>query len=99
VIALPLEMYDIQGDLLTGMQKNAELFLFFRITDGRRFKDIAKRHLIGRVTTMRTVNERERRVPHGSALAYRAIPLQLAYYGAEIRGARLYRCGPYGADS
>jgi len=42
---LPLEMHDIQGDLLTGMQKNAELFLFFRITDARRFKDIAKRYL------------------------------------------------------
>ena len=43
-------MHDIQGDLLTGMQKNAELFLFFRITDARRFKAITKRHLIGRVT-------------------------------------------------
>jgi hypothetical protein len=27
VITLPLEMHDIQGDLLTGMQKNAELFV------------------------------------------------------------------------
>ena len=36
--ALPLEMHDIQGDLLTGMQKNAELFLFFRISDAPRFK-------------------------------------------------------------
>jgi Dyp-type peroxidase family len=67
VIALPLEMHDVQGDLLTGMQKNAELFLFFRINDARRFKDIAKRHLIGRVTTTRTVNERERRVAQRTA--------------------------------
>jgi len=67
VIALPLEMHDIQGDLLTGMQKNAELFLFFRITDARRFKDIAKRRLIARVTTTRTVNERERRVAQRTA--------------------------------
>src|SRR5690348_15603078 len=55
-------MHDIQGDLLTRMQKNAELVLFIRITDARRFKDTAKRHLIGRMTTTRTVNERERRV-------------------------------------
>ena len=60
-------MHDIQGDLLTGIQKNAELFLFFRITDARRFKDIAKRRLIGRVTTTRTVNERERRVAQRTA--------------------------------
>ena len=59
---LPLEMHDIQGDLLAGMQKNAELFLFFRITDARRFKDIARRQLISRVTTARTVNKRERGV-------------------------------------
>ena len=67
MIALPLQMHDIQGDLLTGMQKNAELFLFFRITDARRFKDIAKRRLIARVTTTRTVNERERRVAQRTA--------------------------------
>jgi hypothetical protein len=62
LIVLPLEMHDIQGDLLVGMQKNAELFLFFRITNARRFEDIAKRQLISRVTTALTVNERERRV-------------------------------------
>jgi deferrochelatase/peroxidase EfeB len=62
LILLPLEMHDIQGDLLAGMQKNAELFLFFRITDARRFKDIARRQLISRVITARTVNKRERGV-------------------------------------
>jgi len=67
LIVLPLEMHDIQGDLLVGMQKNAELFLFFRITNSRRFKDIAKRQLISRVTTALTVNERERRVAQRTA--------------------------------
>jgi hypothetical protein len=52
VIALPLEMHDVQGDLLTGMQKNAEQFLFFRITDARR---------------TRTLNQRERRVAQRTA--------------------------------
>ena len=33
-----LDLDDIQGDVLTGMHKNAELFLFFRITDVPRFK-------------------------------------------------------------
>jgi hypothetical protein len=31
LIVLPLEMHDIQGDLLVGMQKNAELFLFLEL--------------------------------------------------------------------
>ena len=79
---MPLEMHDIQGDLLTGMQKDAELFLFFGITSARRFKDIIKRHLIGRVTTARTVSERERRVAQ-----------RIAYGG--VRDERsLFRRGP-----
>ena len=83
MIALSLQMHDIQGDLLTGMQKNAELFLFFGIADARRFKDITKRHLIGRVTTARTVSERERRmaqrIAHGGVSAEGWIGVNLGF--------------------
>ena len=59
---LSLELADIQGDVLIGMQKNAECFAFFKIADPPRFKARAKEYLVGRVTTARTGNERERRV-------------------------------------
>ena len=33
-----LDLSDIQGDMLVGMQKNAELFTFFKITDALQLK-------------------------------------------------------------
>jgi hypothetical protein len=36
---LRLDLNEIQGDLLSGMQKHAEFFLFFKIADAARFKD------------------------------------------------------------
>jgi len=53
---------DIQGELLVGMQKNAELFIFFRINDALQFKAQAKKRVIGRMTNARTLQEREGRV-------------------------------------
>ena len=41
--ATRLDLDEIQGDVLAGMQKNAELFLFFKITDGARFKALGAR--------------------------------------------------------
>ncbi|MBV8934777.1 MAG: Dyp-type peroxidase [Alphaproteobacteria bacterium] len=55
-----LELDDIQGDMLVGMQKNAELFLFFKITDARRFKMLMRQYVVGQVTNARTTVERER---------------------------------------
>lgn len=55
-----LELEDIQGDLLVGMQKNAELFLFFKITDAPRFKALMRQYIVGQVTNARTAAERER---------------------------------------
>ena len=59
---LSLELGDIQGDVLIGMQKNAELFALFKIADPPRFKARATDYLVDRVTTARTGDERERRV-------------------------------------
>jgi Dyp-type peroxidase family len=55
-----LELDDIQGDMLVGMQKNAELFLFFKITDAPRFKALMRQYIVGQVTNARAAVERER---------------------------------------
>src|SRR5215469_8895290 len=55
-----LELDDIQGDMPVGMQKNAELFLFFKITDAPRFKAVMRQYIVGKVTNTRTTVERER---------------------------------------
>ncbi len=57
-----LELDDIQADLLTGMQKNAELFGFFKITDPPRFKAQLRQYLAGQVATTRMAREREARI-------------------------------------
>ena len=59
---LRLDLNDIQGDLLSGMQKHAELFLFFKIADAARFKDLAREYVVGRLTHGGTVQERDRMV-------------------------------------
>ena len=55
-----LDLAEIQGDLLLGLQKNAELFLFFKIIDAARFKAVAREYVAGRLTSLRTVQQRER---------------------------------------
>ncbi len=54
-----IDLDDIQGDVLTGMHKNAELFLFFRIADVARFKTLAREFVVERVTTSRVVHQRD----------------------------------------
>ena len=56
-----LDLNEIQGDLLIGMQKNVELFLFFKVVDAIRFKTLTREYVIGRLTTTRTAQDRERR--------------------------------------
>ena len=60
--APPLDLNEIQGDLLIGMQKNAELFLFFKIVDVSRFRARLVDYVAPRITSARLVIERERRV-------------------------------------
>jgi Dyp-type peroxidase family len=54
-----LELDDIQGDMLLGMQKNAELFLFFKIANTLRFKALMRQYIVRQVTNARTTVERE----------------------------------------
>src|SRR5438552_3521330 len=55
-----LDLDEIQGDMLVGMQKNAELFVFFKITDAPRFKALASGYVVGQVTNVRRARDRER---------------------------------------
>jgi Dyp-type peroxidase family len=55
-----LDLDAIQGDVLLGLQKNAELFLFFAIADAARFKAVARQYIVGQLTSARSVEMRER---------------------------------------
>jgi Dyp-type peroxidase family len=57
--ALALEVDDIQGDVLLGLQKNLERFLFFQIADVPTFKATLRNKLARRITSTREVQERE----------------------------------------
>ncbi|KIJ50734.1 hypothetical protein M422DRAFT_245397 [Sphaerobolus stellatus SS14] len=49
--AASLNLDDIQGDILIGMKKNQEFFVFFSITNSTSFKEKLKSDIKGRVTT------------------------------------------------
>ena len=53
-----LELDDIQGDILLGLQKNAEAFLFFRILEPPLFKRVLKQCFLHRITSTREVRRR-----------------------------------------
>jgi Dyp-type peroxidase family len=57
-----LDLDEIQGDVLVGLQKNAELFVFFRIADAGMFKRRLRQTLIMELTSTRRVLARERAV-------------------------------------
>src|SRR5579862_7620778 len=55
----PLELDQIQGDVLIGLQKFIERFIFFEIRDAKAFKVVLRRSIADRITTTRTVQLRE----------------------------------------
>jgi len=54
-----IDLDQIQGDVLIGLQKFAQRFLFFQIQDVAGFKTLLRRKIAQRITTTRTVQERE----------------------------------------
>lgn len=62
----PLELGDIQGDVLIGLQKNAERFVFFKILNPDSFKRLVKQHLIWHITSAWQANHQEQRLPQSS---------------------------------
>jgi hypothetical protein len=58
-VAPPLELGDIQGDVLIGLQKHAERFVFFKIADPSLFKRLVKLHIVRRITSAWQAHHRE----------------------------------------
>jgi Dyp-type peroxidase family len=54
-----IDLDQVQGDVLIGLQKLAEQFLFFQIKDVPTFKALLRKKIAHRITTTRTVEERE----------------------------------------
>jgi len=54
-----LELSEIQGDVLLGLQKLYERFVFFEIADVAGFKKALRKGLVGRLTTTTKVRARE----------------------------------------
>ena len=54
-----LDLDDIQGDVIVGLQKRSERFVFFTIADVAGFKRAAKSHLPRRITSASLARERE----------------------------------------
>jgi Dyp-type peroxidase family len=56
---LTLDLEKIQGDVLIGMQKNAENFIFFKIVDVTSFKSLVKGVVLRRIANSSQVQQQE----------------------------------------
>ncbi len=54
-----LDLHEIQGDVLIGLQKNVENFIFFKIVDVAAFKTAMMQRVIGQITTTQQVRDRD----------------------------------------
>jgi Dyp-type peroxidase family len=68
-----LELGDIQGDIVIGLQKDFEDLVFFKIIDRSAFKTRLKQYGIGRITTAQVAHQRESAIhrPHKLGLRTR----------------------------
>jgi Dyp-type peroxidase family len=65
-----LDLHEIQGDVLIGLQKNFEDFIFFEILNVHAFKAAMKQHVIGQITTTHEAHDRDQeRKMRGKATA------------------------------
>jgi Dyp-type peroxidase family len=59
-----LGLEDIQGDILEGLQKNAENFIFFRIVNQIYFGDLIRRYICGQTTNAKQVKDWRTTIQH-----------------------------------
>jgi Dyp-type peroxidase family len=57
--SLNLDLKDIQGDVLIGLQKDAENILFFKIVGAASFKNLLKHYVVRKITNSEQANRRE----------------------------------------
>jgi len=60
------ELGDIQGDVLIGLQKNAECFVFFKVVNLCSFKRLVRQHVTWRITSAWQANHQEQRLSQNS---------------------------------
>ncbi|WP_204165172.1 Dyp-type peroxidase [Methylobacterium radiodurans] len=53
---------EIQGDIIVGLQKDEEVFVFFKILDARKFRKVLRERLTDRITTTSSALARELQV-------------------------------------
>src|SRR5215813_9780609 len=70
---LALELKEIQGDVLIGLQKNAENFIFFKIVDVASFKILVKSLVFRRITNLEQVQQREFVVRRRTKMGWRTV--------------------------
>jgi Dyp-type peroxidase family len=66
-----LDLGEIQGDVLESLQKDAENFIFFKITNASVFKSRVKQPIACRVTSAECVHERWLKIAHHQRLGQR----------------------------
>jgi Dyp-type peroxidase family len=54
-----LDLEDIQGDVVVGLQKDVENFIFFEVADQYAFKTLIRLHVVGRITGAELAQYRE----------------------------------------
>jgi Dyp-type peroxidase family len=67
-----LELDNIQGDVIIGLQKNAEYFVFFKITDRVAFKQAVRLHIVRRLTSARVAQQRDQAIAQDRSNGVRA---------------------------
>jgi DyP dimeric alpha+beta barrel domain len=96
-----LDLDDIQGDVLEGLQKNVENFIFFKIVDPIFLKSMLKQYVVNRITSAQQVNHREmitqRRKKLGQAKSdgFHGINLGFSHNGVRLLISRMRKKSPY----
>ncbi len=84
-----LELEQIQGDILIGLQKFFECFLFFEIKNAGAFKTIVRQKIIHRITTTQVVRLREFELreikTQGKKEKTPAVGLNIGFTGAGLK--------------
>jgi Dyp-type peroxidase family len=62
-----LEIDDIQGDILVGLQKDFEWFVFFKITDLDKFKELGRNSLVSKISSTTQVLKWEGQIANSKA--------------------------------
>jgi len=87
----PLDWEDVQGDILAGLPKVVQTFVFLEITDPQAFKSVLRRSIARRATSSRTARGWAER-PAGPAAGAHLLGLNIAFTAsgcAKLTGGRV----------